>query len=231
MSQASSQAKPVVYPKPKIALIDCVPEAAELLISRGYNALAGSFGRRYRVKREGRFVPVEFKPDLPNYQEQEIVVIDLSGDEPTENPAVQAKGLSGVKQFWASANTGVVDPRPIVMAHASKAFDQILRHGGVFIVFCQPRTRYDLCLGEGDSYGHFVNHPKQLNYDNFSFLTVLNEQAIEFDASSGDEIRLEDSTGPLKHFLNQHLDGASYTSLLRPDWSLRNGQEYQFFLC
>ncbi len=155
MSKGIQQEIVVRFPKPKILLVDCPPQATERLTSRGYNAIAGSFGRPYSVKQEGKYVPVVVDADLPNYHEQEIVVIDLSFGAPQGNPVGQKKLPGGVRGYWASASEGLIDPRPFAMAEVRDSFDRALRNGGIFVVFCESREKQELCIGRVIHMGMF----------------------------------------------------------------------------
>src|ERR1035437_7260727 len=65
------------YEKPKILLVDLKSDAFEALVGIGFNVRKGSFGQPYKVPMTSEFKPLISKPHLPNYAEQEIVVVDL----------------------------------------------------------------------------------------------------------------------------------------------------------
>jgi hypothetical protein len=64
------------YRKPKILAVDLPPSLVERLSNAGYNAVAGTFGRPYRVPMVDGFAPVLAKASLPNFSERGIVIID-----------------------------------------------------------------------------------------------------------------------------------------------------------
>lgn len=75
-SELSPAAPAVRYKKPNILTVDLPLSLAERLRAAGYNVLPGTFGRPYRVKKGDGFAPVVEKASVPNYAEQEVVVID-----------------------------------------------------------------------------------------------------------------------------------------------------------
>lgn len=83
MVEVAAKAK---YPKPKILLVDLPDEATAKLSSSGFNVKAGTFGRPYRTQVSDNFLPVVAQGDLPNYTEQEVIIIDLTPPEIAEQP-------------------------------------------------------------------------------------------------------------------------------------------------
>ena len=57
--------------------MDVEPKAEEILRSEGYNVRAGTFGNPYKVERDDGFAPVIMNGILPNFAEQEVVVVGL----------------------------------------------------------------------------------------------------------------------------------------------------------
>jgi hypothetical protein len=78
----AAEADSIKYQRPKILLLDCAPEVEAALTGAGYNAKSGTFGRPYRVRLGSGYLPVLSKASLPNYPEQEVVIIDLGEGEP-----------------------------------------------------------------------------------------------------------------------------------------------------
>ena len=74
------------YQKPKILLIDLPDTVLDGVRSAGFNASAGTFGSPYKVARSDSYVPVIPEARLPNYTEQEIIIIDLTPPETIDSP-------------------------------------------------------------------------------------------------------------------------------------------------
>ena len=129
--------------RPKIVLVDLPTLVGDDLRTAGHNALDGAFGRPFTVERNTGHTPMtsplaDYR--LPNYADQEIVVVDLDGPTPDSQPPLEfPMPAPGVDSLWASHRAGVVDPRPLTMAATRNLSDRILHNGGVFVFFCAPR--------------------------------------------------------------------------------------------
>src|SRR5437870_2963562 len=102
------------YPKPKILCVD-LPGTPEALKAAGYNVRGGTFGRPYKVEKSDGYTPIVGRPLLPNYAEQEIVIINLEPPETADGPEGEQATSPGELDWYAKASTGVIDPRPRVM--------------------------------------------------------------------------------------------------------------------
>src|SRR5947209_7655782 len=108
------------FPKPKILLVDLPDSATAKLTASGFNVQAGTFGRPYRVPPPSDdFLPVVAQANLPNYTEQEVVVIDLTPPEIADQPEGRKHTSEGAPDWYAKASRGFIDPRPRVMAEVS----------------------------------------------------------------------------------------------------------------
>jgi len=90
MSEGPSQPK---FPKPKVLLVDLPREVQDAILAAGFNAQAGTFGRPYKVPARDSYVRMNADARLPNYHEQEIIIIDLTLPE-TSDVAVHDPNLS-----------------------------------------------------------------------------------------------------------------------------------------
>jgi hypothetical protein len=138
------------FSKPKILTVDLPRPVAERLRAAGYNVLPGTFGRPYRVKKDDIFVPVIVKASVPNYGEQEVIVIDLTPPETVEKPEGEKHASMGELDWFVKANVGVIDPRPRTMTWLRDDSDRSLLSGGMFVVFAQPRVRQKTVLAAVD---------------------------------------------------------------------------------
>ncbi|MGB3460132.1 MAG: hypothetical protein WBB08_12770 [Halobacteriota archaeon] len=203
------------YQKPKILLIDLPDNALNSLRSVGFNASAGTFGSPYKVELSDSYQPVIGKPDLPNYTEQEIIIIDLTPPKRLDNPEGEKMTSEGENDWWAKCSWGEIDPRPRAMYMAQNAFDRIFDHGGLFVIFAQPRLRQDLFLA------HVVHGSlnvgstaSKIHADNWSFLSILSYLVIEPDV--GEEINVLEQDTPLSRFLRKTVRDARYTATFNP---------------
>lgn len=198
---------------PKILLIDIENDVEIALKSEGYNVLVGSFGIPYKVSKSDNLAPVIMSGfRLPNYTEQEIIIIDLEPAKASDKPDREKQTSDGQDDWWASCSEGIIDPRPRVMQISQKAFDRILYHGGIFIIFAEMRQRQDLKWGHLE-YRDFIR-VSQIDADNWCFLSILNYDNIETGPDYGYEMTVIDSQAAIGQLLQEHLRGASFECTL-----------------
>ena len=202
------------YQKPKILLIDLPDTALNSLQSAGFNASAGTFGSPYKVELSDDYLPVIYKADLPNYTEQEIIIIDLTPPKTIDRPEGEKMTSKGEKDWWAKCSRSEIDPRPRVMNGVRNAFDRIFDQGGLFVIFAQSRLRQDLVLGKAP-YGNLEISSK-INADNWSFLSILSPGYFEIKSDSGEEISVPGYDSQLFHFLRKTIRDARYTATFNP---------------
>ena len=92
------------YPRPKILLADMGAETQQLLSAEGYNVADGTFGVPYKVPMSSSYSPVIPEYSLPNYAEQEVVVVDLVPADPIDNPEGEKRTPEDEKDWWASCS-------------------------------------------------------------------------------------------------------------------------------
>jgi len=208
------------YQKPKILLIDLPDSVLDSLRSLGFNASAGTFGSPYKVELSDSYRSVICKPDLPNYTEQEIIIIDLTPPKTLDSPEGEKMTSNGEKDWWAKCSRGEIDPRPRVMNRVHNAFDRILGHGGLFVIFAQPRLRPDMVWGE-ISYGTFKIGSK-INADNWSFLSNFYPGYFEIKSDFGEEISVPNYDSQLLRFFRETARNARYTATFNPRYEKKN---------
>jgi hypothetical protein len=210
------------YEKPKILLVG-IDEIESSLKAEGYAIESGSFGAPYKIKKGDGFTPIIFNFNLPNYTEQEIIIVDLVPPKILDAPIGEKYTSEGTDDWWVSCSQGIVDPRPRAMAAVHEDFDNILSHGGIFIIFAAPRYEQDI------QYAHYSTHyglitNSTLNYDNWSLLSVLNPDYLEITPKTGREMTVTDLTIPLTHLLSKHIKDGEYRCIfnamtpIRKNW-------------
>lgn len=211
-----SEVIPPKYPHPKILLIDMKPEVATELKKEGYNISSGTFGTPYKVKKSSNYEPVIAKASLPNYTEQEILILDLVPDDPMSGPPAEKMSPSKELDWWAKCNLGEIDPRPRVMAMVSKQFERIFNNGGAFIVFSDARIHQKL-IHARETYSGLLTE-RNLEFDNWSFLSILSNLIISDD--HGEEIRSVNQEWPLVKLLSDYLDDAIFCCTFQANWNI-----------
>lgn len=201
----------VKYPKPKILLIDVEDDAEKVLAAKGYNVASGTFGNPYKVKKADSRQPVIAESKLPNFAEQDIVIVDLKEPSLLTGPKGEKAVSDGEDDWWASCTTGKIDPRPRAMANSASFFDRILEHGGAFVIFADFRVQQDLLFGHCRSGYGVVGDA--LKFDNWSFLDCLDGDSLTADVDSGSEITVVDGT-VFASTLANHLRGTEFRCVL-----------------
>jgi hypothetical protein len=182
------------HARPKIALFDLTRECATALSSAGYTVTVGSFGVPYVVPKSDQLAKVVLTALAPqDYTEQEIVVADLTAPPSVDSSQVVVTP-STETGFWAASNQGIINPRPCAMAHYQPAFDRILAHGGVFLIFATPRVPLQM-YGTVETTNRLATLMNALGEslqsyeaDNWCFLSALNRFELVIHADQGSEI-------------------------------------------
>lgn len=208
------------YQHPKILTIDTDPKVSDVLIKEGYNVSVGTFGKPYKVPKSSNYNPVVVDASLPNYTEQEIIIVDLiPGTLNSRSPAEKMVPNEEL-DWWAKCNFGQIDPRPRAMVIVQDSFDRILANGGAFVVFSDSRHSQELVLARyyANRYQGFSVDQK-IPDDNWSFLSILSNLTITSD--DGEEIQASREGGSLVKLLADHLDDASFRCTFRPEWHIK----------
>ena len=172
---------------PKVLLVG-LPEADAVssLRSVGINAATGTFGTRYR--RQGRGVLLHtFR--LPNYEEQEIVVVDLTPTGIVEENQLKTSLL----EQGIDSSGAVVDPAPLIMRRLQDVANRILNYGGVFVVFGFPLTEEE-----------YLSAHTSEQASNWDFLNLQGRFRLGIQQDHGTEILCQGS-GPVSKVLARHL--------------------------
>lgn len=207
--------KTVKYEKPKLLLVD-IPDVQSALIAEGYSVESGSLGAPYKVAKNDDLTPVITNYDLPEHTEHEIIIADLMTPKVLDSVAGEKQTSDGTNDWWVSSSRGIVDPRARAAAIVQSDFDNILAHGGVFIIFAGPRYTQAIKYGHV-SYGVFRTEAS-LDYDNWSFLSVFDHLGVT--TTTGHEISVHPMQIPLTDLLTSHLNGGKYLTTLQPIGSL-----------
>ena len=202
------------YDKPKILAIDIAEADLQTISSEGYNIASGTFGAPYLVPKSAQFAPVLARAVLPNYTEQEIIIADLLSGEPGPTPDMEKHTPTEEPDWWAKCSSGVIDPRPRVMAFLRDKFERVYQAGGIFIIFADCRNKQTLVFASAQNgrYGGFHVH-QNLHDDNWSFLPVLSDLEVRED--HGEEITAIKEDWPIVQVLRDNLEGASFRCTLK----------------
>ena len=202
----------VKYPKPKVLLLDVAEAIVEPLITKGFNVSVGTFGTPYKVPKGDGYHPVIGKADLPNYTEQEIVVVDLHVGDFDNGPNGEKHRPNGELDLWAKVDRGIIDPRPRAACQVCDSFNRTLESGGVFVVFADARTGIELVVArkQGWSGGRLYDE-KPFPRDVWNFIDELGDIRVQDD--HGQEMYASDNS-VLGQLLARHLEGGQFLCTL-----------------
>lgn len=214
----------VRFPRPKILTVDLLDSSTEEIAGAGYRVRSGTFGKPYRVPLGDGYQPVLGTATLPEYAEQEIVVINLSPPDVAGTPDGGLTHSRGTTALWAPTDQGVIDPRPKLMLRASDDFNRIYAHGGIFVVFVGPRQpgRYVLARDAGSYRGLEIDVYERdlLHVDSWCFLSELHMDKLTVKRDKGKEISIAEEYAGAASFLQAHLRDARFEATMQPSWQL-----------
>jgi len=208
------------YLKPNILLMDCRNDVTKLLKAKGFNVSEGSFGTPYSIPQNPtHFYPLTINGNLPlHYEESEIVIVELNVP-PISNPSQEQKGQTVIlkdsrEPVFVNGLHGIIDPRPHFMIQLADVFGRILEHGGVFIIFADPKQE---CEYYEKSFHEMTEIPN-LIINNWSFLSPLGSPKFEAQSSAGREIKLNSTLSEKISLFKKHLSQANYSCTLSVYW-------------
>lgn len=207
----------IKYEKPKILLVDLESSAFVTLAKVGFNVKEGTFGQPYKVQKTSRFQPLISAPRLPNYAEQEIIVVDLDY-EAADKPNGERHSPDGELDLWGKCDQGLIDPRSRAAIHVKDAFNRVLDMGGIFVVFAANKTNLEIHGGKLDYYNNFNSHHTWTSTE-WSFLDELSDMQVSPD--HGEEMCVVDTQSAIGKLLQTHLQGSEY------DCTIKGGGGYR----
>ncbi|MBA7569037.1 hypothetical protein ES708_10774 [subsurface metagenome] len=209
----------IKYQKPKILLIDLPNKLTNKLKSVGFNVSAGTFGSPYKVEISDNYQPVIPSFNLPNFSEQEIIIIDLTPPQILDVPKGKKIRSEGETDWWAKCSLGFIDPRPYVMSLVEESFDRILAHDGLFVVFAQPRLYQSIYSAKMQL--NQLQIGKYVATDNWSFLSILSNH-VEIKEDYGTEIFLQEQRLKEFYFIKETLKDAQFTATIKFEYGYAN---------
>lgn len=213
------------HQKPKILLVDLSANTQTSLIEEGFNIRSGSFGKRYRVKKSDNYYPVVADSILPNYTEQEVIILDLTPTEIEDSFDESQLPARGHPQWLAKATWGIIDPRPRAMTQVRDDWYRIFKAGGLFVVFSQPRYRQNLIFASPP------DRPTDLPYDNWSFLPFFTDDYLHVEEDEGTESVVLESVDFLEHFLQAHQSELQFEAVFTPKFAERTYKSQKINFC
>lgn len=219
-ARSKNEVLPFKYPKPKILLVDLHKSSASALNEIGFNVSVGSFGKPYFVEKCSNFQPLIGSYSLPNYTEQEIIVIDLKSAEKALGPTGERHRPEQELDIWAKCDQGFIDPRARTAFEVSGAFDRILETGGIFVVFADARSNIEMSLARMERGFKQLERERPFTLDVWSFISELKDMDIHPD--HGCEMFKSVNDSPLARLVSEHLEGSTFSCTLEGGYRENN---------
>lgn len=199
----------VKYDKPKILLIDVELSAFEALAHAGFNVKAGTFGQPYKVTMSSGFQQLISESRLPNYAEQEIVIVDLHY-EVAEYAVGEKSRPDGEFDLWGKCDYGFLDPRLRATEQVRGDFDRILKAGGVVVVFATNKTPGSIQIAR-KGYRQ-LEDVRSCDWSEWDFISEFGDMNVS--PTHGEEMTVVDQNTLIGKLLQSHLPGSSYDCTL-----------------
>jgi hypothetical protein len=210
--------KAVKFKKPKILLVDLPEGVTQRLQSLGLNVQAGTFGKAYNMPLDDthRFHIICPNAYLPNINEQEIIVIDVSEPEPDPHASHLSDFTPPDFGFCVPARSRAINPRTFSMAASQNLVDRLLATAGIVIVFVRQRLDYTVYrYTRGPDAREFYTN-QQFNLTTWGFSEYLDQQRIGIELDHGYEIQVCESHDDLSRILAKYIDAAEFDVTLHP---------------
>jgi hypothetical protein len=191
------------FPKPKILAIDFDDGDLAALTSAGWNVATGTLGCPYYVPKSSVYVPVIATPSLPNFTEQEIVLLNLNRPSPSKTVDLNKRRATDEFGWFAKSHLGYIDPRPRTAGQIKGPFDRILNSGGVVVIFADADSDQDYVLARGDV-GEIYD-VREINASLWDFLSELGNFSIEAD--HGTEMQCTIDNNLLRAAIGKYFEG------------------------
>jgi len=206
------------HEKPKILLMDLPSNFLDTLKSDGFNAYQGTFGSPYKVESSEGYQPVIGEPILKKLNDQHIIFIDLTSPKVLDEAEGKKSTHESQNDLWEQCFNGSIDPRPRFMHSTKKNFDKIIEHGGVCVIFAQPRETANYVFGR--KVGSYLKVKDEIKFmDNWSFLSIFNNKNVQIEPFFSEEITLLDSDNELINFLKKNSNKTQITTTIKPNFA------------
>jgi len=211
------------YDRPKILTVDTPTDVGDRLEENNFSVSRGTFGSPYKTDQSSGFGQVYGAHNLPNYHEQDIIVIDQEY-KVLRSPEGHPDKPKSESDVWCKKDKGFIDPRPKYMVLASSKLSKILNNGGVFIVFADAVTGMKYIRGHKSSYGS-LQKLADFDADVWSFLDITRKH-IETVYECGKEVKLLDQSNGLHDILARYEGSFFYNCIFKPSSYFRRSSRY-----
>lgn len=209
-------------PRPKILLVDLRREVESRLINAGYDVASMGFGAIHVCKLSSSTHPLQLDFTVsPDYKEREVVFVDLGRTGALRTYYSKWDIGFGVKCICQTGEAGEVSIDSYAKSLFQDDFDRILDHGGMFVIFMEPRKGATYVQGTLIHwYGASaeIEHQGTVKTSNLAFVSILENPRLVITHDLGQEITAQgDSSVSLS--LRRYLRGAGFTAKVHAESS------------
>ncbi|MFW6753801.1 hypothetical protein ACKUG4_24300 [Pseudomonas glycinae] len=203
-----------MFHQPKIFLIDIEKEAHETILKKWSSVNSGTLGTPYHVSSSSHWDPVIQPKSLKNFEESDIVIVDLASKEITMHAPHGKHAPEQETDLWAKCDKGWIDARTRTSLLIKENLDRIVKNGGILIAFSAP----DSPMKFQWAYANRNNLVTENKISGGVWNLTTPFERLELIPESGSTIEItEDSL--LATLLNRHLQDAKFTCTFRYLWS------------
>ena len=177
---------------PKILAIGLDEQVVRFLSETGLCIKEMDLGHPYYMAPSANLLPVpRCKPFPTDFKEHDIVVVDLTEPFlPLEGNFEIMQPAEKVNAWWCDRRRGWINTRLLYGETARPGFDEILKHGGLFVVFSDAYVQQEFSLGQ-ITYRDNVDMIKEFTGNNYNFLGAFNVHGgVQFTDDRGTIINL-----------------------------------------
>lgn len=203
---------------PKVVMLDMAKDCVEVLEKKGYAVSTGSLGRPYKIEKTSSYVPFRLNHALPNYREQDILVVDF-GKQPIQPKATgEENAARGATEFYAKGTLGIIDPRTRVAFGIGEELTKAFEFGMAVIIFIDSEIGHQTIVGNKGYHG--PEDAREFDGRIWNLFEPLN--GFKVDDAGGELLSPADSSSPLGRLVAKHLKGAEYRCTILPPYHLRD---------
>lgn len=195
-----------MFEKPSIYLIDLGQEVKDELSKAYATVLSGTLGTPYKVAQTGTWLPVIQHKELTNYEESDLIVVDLAEQKVAARPEGNKHTPDSEIDLWAKCDKGWIDARIRNAILAQKNIDQIVSSGGALVIFAGPESPMDFQF----AHAHFneLSGGRALTRGIWSLAKPMERLSVA--PKTGKIIEVV-SDNPLGRLIAKHLNDAEFT--------------------
>nr|WP_152664999.1 hypothetical protein [Pseudomonas toyotomiensis] len=202
-----------MFEKPSVFLVDIDQRVSRELRSVYSSVVSGTLGVPYTVRVDGTWLPVIQHEELIGYEESDLIVVDLTTQEIAERPRGDKHTPDSEIDIWAKCDKGWIDARIRNVILAKENINQIVRNGGVLVIFSGPESPMDFQLAY--SRLNQLSNSSVLTSGLWSLVEPMERLIVT--PKTGKVIRVIDD-GPLGRLFERYLDETEFTCTFKSRW-------------